>query len=120
MHLFAQAMHEASIMESVLETAAAEAAKAGAGRILRIRLKVGILSGVVPEALEFAFKGLKSGTMAAEATLEIEPEPAVFRCLECGALPKLSEMAFECPACGGALVVDHGGGQLELAQLELT
>ena len=113
-------MHEASIMESVLETAAAEAAKAGAERIVRIRLKVGILSGVVPEALEFAFEGLKDGTLAAGATLEIEAVPAQFQCLECGARPELFEMAFACPACGGALIVDSGGGDLELAQLELT
>jgi len=113
-------MHEASIMESVLETAGAEAAKAGAQRILRIRLRVGILSGVVPDALEFAFEGLKEGTPAAGATLEIEQEPAVFRCLECGARPELFEMSFACPACGGALIVDHGGGQLELSQLELN
>ena len=113
-------MHEASIMESILETAVGEAEKTGARRILRIRLRVGILSGVVAEALEFAFEGMKDGTPAADATLEIESAPAVFRCLDCGARPELFEMSFECPACGGPLIVDSGGRQLELLQLELN
>jgi len=113
-------MHEASIIESVLETATAEARKAGAVRIERLRLRVGILSGVVPEALEFAFAALKCDTIAAAATLEIQTVPATFRCLDCGTRPELAEMMFTCPACSGPLVVDSGGNQLELAQLEVS
>ena len=107
-------------MEAVLEAAAEEARKAGGERISRIRLRVGVLSGVVPEALEFAFESLKSTTIADQATLEIERAPATFRCLECPARHQLTEMSFTCPACSGTLIVDHGGSELELAQLELN
>jgi len=107
-------------MEAALESAEAEARRAGGAAITRLKLRVGVLSGVVPEALAFAFETLKAGTLAADAVLEIETAPAVFRCLECAATPSLTEMAFSCPACHGPLVVDHGGQQLELAQLEVT
>lgn len=113
-------MHEASIIEAVLDRATAAAREAGATRILRIRLRVGLLSGVVPEALEFAFAALKADTPAADATLEIIPAPATFRCLACGSLHDLAELTFTCPACSGPLIVDTGGGDLELAQLEVT
>lgn len=113
-------MHEASIMESALESAVAEARKAGAEVITRLKLRVGVLSGVVPEALEFAFDALKDGTPAAGAALEIELAPAVFRCLDCEQTAEMVEMAFVCPSCHGALVVDHGGNELELTQLELN
>lgn len=112
-------MHEASIMESALESAVAELHKAGAQTIIRVKLRVGVLSGVVPEALRFAFEGLKSATPAANATLEIELVPAQFRCLDCAATPELTEMTFSCPLCQGCLVMDRGGNQLELTQLEL-
>ena len=113
-------MHEASIMQAALESASAELHKAGAQTITRLKLRVGVLSGVVPEALDFAFEALRAGTPAAAATLEIELAPAVFRCLDCAIMTKLTVMTFTCPECAGCLVVDHGGSQLELTQLELN
>ncbi len=107
-------------MESALESASTELRKAGRREIVRLKLRVGVLSGVVPEALRFAFEALKGGTPASGANLEIELMPAVFRCLDCAALPELTEMAFSCPECQGCLVLDHGGNQLELTQLELN
>ncbi len=113
-------MHEVSIMQSVLDSASEELRKAGARNITRMKLLVGVLSGVVPDALEFAFTALKTGTPAAGAKLEIEMAPAFFRCLNCKDTTESIEMTFVCPTCDGALVVDHGGSQLELTQLELN
>jgi hydrogenase nickel incorporation protein HypA/HybF len=113
-------MHEASLIEAVLERAEQEAGRAGATRIDRIRLRVGILSGVVPEALRFAFDALRQGTMAADATLEIDVIPARFGCLDCHAVSEHDTYEFVCPACGGTLIIEGGGHQLELAQLEVS
>jgi hydrogenase nickel incorporation protein HypA/HybF len=113
-------MHEASIIEAVLESAATAARAAGATTITRIHLRVGMLSGVVPEALEFAFEALKPATPAATAALEIERTPATFRCLDCGTAQILDDLTFICPACSGSLIVDSGGDELELTQLEVS
>ncbi|MGB6222180.1 MAG: hydrogenase maturation nickel metallochaperone HypA [Haloferula sp.] len=113
-------MHEVSIMQSALDSAMEELHKAGGDRITRMKLRVGVLSGVVPEALEFAFAALKASTPAAAAELKIEMAPAYFRCLDCKAMVERIEMTFVCPTCNGALIVDHGGRQLELTQLELN
>jgi hydrogenase nickel incorporation protein HypA/HybF len=69
-------MHEAGLMQTALELAAAHARAAGAVRIHRLCLRVGDLSGVVPEALEFAFRALSVGGPAEGAVLEIERVPA--------------------------------------------
>lgn len=69
-------MHEAGLMQTALDLAAAHARSAGATRIHRICLRVGELSGVVPEALEFAFQALSAGGPAEGAVLEIERVPA--------------------------------------------
>ena len=68
-------MHEAGLMQTALELAEAHARAAGAVRIHRLCLRVGDLSGVVPEALEFAFQALSVGGPAEGAMLEIERVP---------------------------------------------
>ena len=55
-------MHELSIMQSALSQALEQARHAGAGKVHEIRLRIGVLSGVVPEALQFAFEVLAEGT----------------------------------------------------------
>ena len=112
-------MHEISIMQSTLELAGEHARAAGGTAIARIRLRVGLMYGVAPEALEFAFEVLKKGTMAEDASLEIERVPGQARCSVCGEQVRLEEVRFDCPACNGLLILGEGGGELELSSLEL-
>lgn len=113
-------MHEFSIMQSALELAEKNMRDAGASRIHRLRVRVGRLSGVVPDALRFAFEGLKSGTAAAAAELEIEEVPAICWCPDCAAEFEAQDLNYECPRChrpGGEL---RRGRELELASLEIS
>lgn len=112
-------MHEVSIMQGALQLAEENARKAGGTEIRVIRLRVGLFSGVVPEALEFAFDILRQDTMAAGATLEIERMPGLFQCSGCGDETRLQQVRFECEKCGGMLTLRDGGGELELTQLEV-
>jgi hydrogenase nickel incorporation protein HypA/HybF len=113
-------VHEISIIQSTLETAEQYARNVNASCVKVIRLRVGALSGVVPEALEFAFDALKAGSMAAQGTLEIERVPSEFKCTVCGAEFRLDAMQFVCPDCRGTLALQGGGSELELAQLEVS
>ena len=63
-------MHELSIMQSALNQALREARRAGAARVHQIRLRIGVLSGVVPDALQFAFEALTPGTAAEGAAAD--------------------------------------------------
>ena len=93
-------MHELSIMQSALTMALGEAEKAGASRVHAIRLRIGALSGAVPDALEFAFEALKLGTPAEGAELAIEHVPARFWCARCVSEFEAADMLAECPAFG--------------------
>jgi hydrogenase nickel incorporation protein HypA/HybF len=112
-------MHELSIMQSALSAALAEAEKAHATRVHVLRLRVGALSGVVPEALEFAFETLSQGTPAQGARLAIEPVPARFRCVPCDHEFVVEDMLVVCPACGGSNAELRAGRELEIASLEV-
>ncbi|MEO1132693.1 MAG: hydrogenase maturation nickel metallochaperone HypA [Cyanobacteria bacterium J06639_1] len=63
-------MHEVSVMESVSEIAIARAREVGAPHIHQLQLEVGEFSGVVVDALEFAFDVVVAGTMLEDAGLE--------------------------------------------------
>lgn len=104
-------------MLEVLDEAARQARAHGGTVIQLIHLRVGTLSGVVPEALEFAFQALKAGTPAADAHLEIEPVPARARCRRCGLEFALDEPALPCPTCAGWDTELVCGRELELTRL---
>lgn len=69
---------------SILDLAVEESAKNGASCILGISLEVGARSGVVVEALEFAFETVTRGTIAEGAHLTIHKIPYRGQCLACG------------------------------------
>jgi len=113
-------MHEFSIMEAALETAVQKTRAAGATQIHRLKLRVGKLSGVVPEALRFAFEALKGQSLAAAAVLEIEEVPAICWCAGCAAEFEAKDLNYGCPRChepGGDL---RHGKEMELASLEIS
>jgi hydrogenase nickel incorporation protein HypA/HybF len=112
-------MHEFSIMQAALETAGDRARSAGATTIHRLRLRVGTLSGVVPEALRFAFESLKSGATAS-AVLEIEDVPAVCWCPDCAAEFAAGDRQYECPQCHQPSGQLRRGREMELATLEIS
>ena len=68
-------MHEATLCLSLIDLAETHLARAGGHRITAMRLEVGDLCGVVPEALEAAFPICASGTRAENAALHIERAP---------------------------------------------
>jgi Zn finger protein HypA/HybF involved in hydrogenase expression len=63
-----------------------------------VKLRIGRLSGVVPEALQFAFDALKTDSPAAEAELEIEAVPAVCWCPGCAAEFETADLTYRMPA----------------------
>ncbi len=76
-------MHEVSMMQNTLDIAIDRARQNEATKIERLTLNIGELSGVIPEALEFAFEVLIAGTMAKNAVLEINIIPVTCYCQRC-------------------------------------
>ncbi|GAA4558217.1 hydrogenase maturation nickel metallochaperone HypA [Pseudonocardia xishanensis] len=108
-------MHELSLTQSVVD---ALTERLGPVRVRVVRLEVGRLSGVVPDAMRFCFELVTAGTTVEGAALEIvEPEGAA-RCRTCGAGFSTAEVLPLCP-CGSADVEVTGGAGLRILAVEM-
>ena len=107
-------------MQGALNQVLDEASKAGAERVLNIRLRIGALSGVVAEALQFAFEALADGTVAQDATLSIENVPAMFWCETCCSEFQSVNLVAQCPTCKTFSRELRAGRELELASMEVA
>ncbi len=112
-------MHELSIMDSALTLALEQAQKAGATRVHVLRLRIGALSGVVPEALQFAFEALAQGTPAEGGELAIEQIPARFWCAHCAREFQSDDMFADCPDCHQPSGDLRAGREMEVASMEI-
>ncbi len=112
-------MHELSIMAGTLELALEEAARLGAERIVALHLKVGVLAGVVPDALSFAFDVLAAGTPAEGATLDIERVALRASCAPCGIEFEPVDALCQCSRCGRPSDDIRAGQELQLASMEV-
>ena len=112
-------MHEVTIMTEAVRLAVETAQARGASRIHELRLRVGAMSGAVPEALQFAFEAVTDGTMAQGATLAIEAVPASWWCAACAAEFGGDSPLVECPRCGAWSSELRGGRELDIASIEV-
>ena len=120
-------MHELSIALGLVEAACEEAARQGHEgngndvRVEALHLRLGALSGVVREALEFSYELAVADTAIAGARLVIEEVPVTVLCRRCDAervLPSVQH--FHCPVCDGPTPDVVAGREIELFALEIT
>ena len=97
----------------------AAVATAGTAPICALRVRVGPLSGVVVDALRFAFEALAPGTPAAGARLDIEETAITIHCPRCGADFATPLGSYQCPSCGSTDGELRGGKELELVSIEV-
>jgi hydrogenase nickel incorporation protein HypA/HybF len=113
-------MHELSIALSIVEMAAEHVQNRNA-KVIAVRLKLGRLSGVVPDALRSAFELAREQELAvAEADLKIEEIPVTAYCSRCEAEQDLEFPELCCPVCGTATPEVIRGRELEVTALEVT
>ena len=76
-------MHEMSLCENLRTIIEEQAARENFARVRRVKLEVGPLSCVEPDALRFGFDVVMRGSVAEGAELEIATGEAMALCLGC-------------------------------------
>jgi hydrogenase nickel incorporation protein HypA/HybF len=114
-------MHELSIAISLIEAAEEEIDRLGGVRVRAIHIKLGPLSGVVREALEFSYQVACQNTPLEGSHLVIEDVPVLIDCPACKAPREIVSLeSFRCVACGAAGGAVLQGRELQVSALEIT
>lgn len=120
-------MHELSIAQAVVRAVEAEAVRHGARRVLAVRLSVGALTDLDPEALRFGWEvitgegGLPPGTggLLSGAALQIDRVPVTVSCRTCGCEGPARPPGVLCGACGSHQTRVLTGEELDVTEVEL-
>jgi len=92
-------MHEVSIIENVIKIVTDKASENKFTKVNKVSLKIGELSGVMPQSLDFAFKSCIMDTMLEGSTLEIEKVSARAECTDCAQEFPIDHFNKLCPSC---------------------
>ena len=106
-------------MQSVLENVEAAAREAGAKRVCEIRVVVGEMREVIPDAMEFAFEALSPKTLCEGAVLTMTKVKPRSRCSQCGKEFEHDRFHWMCPACDSLATELLAGRELYIDAIEV-
>ena len=112
-------MHEIGIASSILECVATEARRRPDMQVVAVGVRIGELSNVDKDALDFAFEALTRDTPLAHLKLEVEWCPRRQRCISCAEEFFVPDLEMVCPRCGANHSTCISGTELDIAYLEL-
>jgi hydrogenase nickel incorporation protein HypA/HybF len=112
-------VHEMALAESMREIVEDCARSHGARRVQAVRLEIGALAQVEPDALRFAFDVVLRGSVAEAARLEIVHRPGAAWCMLCSASVEVHSRTEACPGCGHHQLQVTGGDRMRVLDIEI-
>lgn len=113
-------MHELGMMTSVMDAVGDAARKAGATKVLKVKLSVGEMTEAIEDCLTFAYEALSDQDPFFKGSeLEVHMVKPRSRCLECGAEYEHDRFHMCCPECGSALTELIAGRDLTIDSVEV-
>jgi hydrogenase nickel incorporation protein HypA/HybF len=110
-------VHELAVAEGLVEGVTE---RLPGRRITSVRVEIGALSGVVPDALRFCFDLATEGTSLAGAELEITEPQAQCGCRDCGREFEPEDGRILLCPCGSANVTVTSGQQLLITSVKVA
>lgn len=108
-------MHELGLCTSIVD---AIEKRAGDRPVAHVRVRVGKLHHVHPEAFEQSFMVAAMGTVAEDAEADLVLLPVRAGCCSCEASWDCDDVPIVCPACGSVDLELLGGEELVLESIE--
>jgi hydrogenase nickel incorporation protein HypA/HybF len=108
-------MHELGLCASIVD---AIEHRASGREVAAVRVRVGRLHHVHPEAFDQSFAVAAQGTVAEGARADLVLTPVSVGCTTCGAEAEGDELPLGCHECGSVDLVVVGGDELVLESLE--
>jgi hydrogenase nickel incorporation protein HypA/HybF len=114
------AMHELAIAQNILEIVQQSVPGNQAKSVRGIRIRVGRLSGIAPDSLDFCFNAIVNDTDMQKARLAIEQVPTFSQCKTCAHRFGIEDWIFTCPVCQSTNLDLISGKELEIVDIELA
>jgi hydrogenase nickel incorporation protein HypA/HybF len=111
-------MHEFSLVQSIVDIALESANRHHIEHISAVEVEVGSASGVVPEAMEFAWEAATKDTLLNNASLKIKHIPLRVQCGICRMQYEPEEIYEVCPGCGEISPEIITGKELRVVAIE--
>lgn len=112
-------MHELSIVESIIKICEEEAEKYKVTKVKEIKIKVGELSEIMPDCIEYYFNIISSGTRIEGAKLIIQRVPVEVLCKKCGYIGSVKKKDYFCPSCSSYDLKIMKGNEFLIESLEV-
>jgi hydrogenase nickel incorporation protein HypA/HybF len=108
-------VHELGLCDAIV---GAIERRAGDREVASVRVRVGRLHHVHPEAFEQSFSIAAAGGVAGDARADLVLLPVRARCGDCREETETEEIPLACPSCGGIDMELIGGDELMLESIE--
>lgn len=112
-------MHELSVTENILATVLEYANHSNAAVVTDIYLKIGQLSSIVDDSIQFYWEFISKSTIAENAKLHFDRIPAKFHCNECSFEYEINEILSPCPTCQSMNVTLIAGDEFLLQTISV-
>lgn len=113
-------MHELSVALGLLEGVCETASRDAIDRVLAVHVRVGALTGIAPEALQFSWELASAGTVAEKSALKIDHIPLIVFCDRCASERRPAPASgLVCPECGSTCATIVHGRELQLVAMEV-
>lgn len=113
-------MHELSVAQGILDLVQDYVPADQAADVRAVTVRLGALSGIVADSLEFCFSAIVAGTPYGGASLAIERVASRARCNGCTREFEIDGLVFRCPHCDGSNIRLLSGDELQVTSVELT
>jgi len=109
-------MHELSISQGIVDSVCEAVPD---GQVLAVKVEIGKLSGVVPDAVRFCFDACTRGTRLEGARLDVVDVAGRGRCGSCQRELEMEELVTRCP-CGNPFLEILRGRELRIRTVEVA
>ncbi len=114
-------MHEMSITQEIVNVVNEARLSAGEdARVLRVSIKLGKFTAIVPDCIKFYYEMMTEGTPMQGAELDFEVVPTLVKCNACGAEYEIEDVNLFCTACGGVDTDIIAGRELSVESIEVA
>lgn len=112
-------MHELSIAQNIIQIVNSSVEQDKLGLVDKVNLKVGLLSNVLINSLEFSYNSIIENTPLKNSRLDIEVIPIKISCNDCSAITITNDFIFSCPECKSSAINVIGGNEMIISSIQL-